>query len=81
MRVEAETRLADGQALERRIALKIRDGGPGHVLLLVADTRSNRHALAALRGGLRATFPLEGRSVLAAVRDGRDPGANGVVVL
>ncbi|MEX2011485.1 MAG: hypothetical protein WEF51_04515 [Chloroflexota bacterium] len=81
MRIEAETRLSDSQALERRIALKIRDGGPGHVLLLVADTRSNRQALETLRDGLRATFPLDRRSILGALRDGRDPGASGVVVL
>jgi hypothetical protein len=81
MRVEAETRLADGQALERRIALKIRDGGPGHVLLLVADTRGNRVALTTLREAHREQFPLDGRHVLQALREGRDPGASGVVIL
>lgn len=81
MHVEAETRLSDGQALERRVALKIRDGGPGHVMLLVADTRANRSAIAALRSGLRETFPLDSRAVLAALRQGRDPGASGLVIL
>jgi hypothetical protein len=81
MRVEAETRLTDGQALERRLALKIRDGGPGHVLLLVADTRLNRRVVATLRGVLRAQFPLDGRHVLRALRGGLDPGGSGIVML
>src|SRR5258705_2010846 len=45
--VEAETVLDDLQAVERRIALKQRDGGIDHVILLVADTRRDRRALAA----------------------------------
>jgi transcriptional regulator with XRE-family HTH domain len=42
--VEAETRLLDIQALERRIALKMRDGGLSRVILLVSTTRGNRMA-------------------------------------
>src|SRR5262245_16175757 len=42
--VEAETVLTDIQAVERRLALKRRDGGIEHVLLLVADTPRNRRA-------------------------------------
>jgi hypothetical protein len=37
--VEAESRLGDVQALERRLALKQRDGNMDQVILLVADTR------------------------------------------
>ena len=40
--VEAETRARDEQELERRLSLKRRDGGVDHVILLLADTRSNR---------------------------------------
>jgi len=80
-RVEAETRATDGQALERKLALKIRDGGPGHVLLLIADTRSNRAFMPRLREELRDTFPLSSREVLAALRAGRDPGGNGIILL
>jgi transcriptional regulator with XRE-family HTH domain len=32
-RVEAETRIADGQALERRLGLKVRDDPTGHLIL------------------------------------------------
>lgn len=78
--VEAETALDDVQAVERRLALKQRDGDVDHVILLIADTRRNRSALAAAPasfGGL----PLRTREVLAALRDGRDPGQSGIVVL
>jgi transcriptional regulator with XRE-family HTH domain len=58
--VDAETRLHDVQALLRRLALKARDSGVDHVLLVVADTRSNRQAVAAATDLLRATFPVSG---------------------
>ena len=37
--VETETRARDAQSLQRRLALKKRDGGVDHVILLLADTR------------------------------------------
>ena len=75
--VEAETVLTDSQAIERKLALKLRDGGFDHVVLLLADTRRNRTAL----WGVQRTMPLETRAVLAALRDGRDPSASGLVIL
>lgn len=79
--VEAETRLHDLQALERRLALKRRDGGDPRVILLINDTRPNRVALASARESLRSEFPLEAREVLGALRAGRAPTAGGVVRL
>lgn len=79
--VEAETRIADGQALERRLSLKHRDGGGGLLILLVADTRTNRHALLTIRPALRDLLPLDGRPILAALRSGREPPGSGIVVL
>jgi transcriptional regulator with XRE-family HTH domain len=81
VRVEAETRLNDGQALERRLALKLRDDPDGHVILLVSDTRSNRAALRSLGVGLRERLPLGTRVVLAALAAGQDPGGSGIVVM
>lgn len=81
VRVEAETRIADGQALERKLALKIRDDPGGHVILLVADTRTNRHALTGLRAGLVSTFPASARELLAALGAGRQPRGSGVLVM
>lgn len=78
--VEAETVLDDIQAIERRLARKQRDGRADHVLLLVADTRRNRQALAAAPaafGGLSR----DARAVLRALGEGRVPGTSAIVML
>ena len=80
-RVEDETNAADGQALERKLMLKLRDDPDGHAIVLLADTRANRVALRALRPGLRDALPLDTRPMLAALGAGRDPGASGIVIL
>jgi hypothetical protein len=80
-RVEGETRIADGQALERKLALKLRDDPGGHVILLVSDTRSNRLALKALAPGLRAMLPVDSRRILSALGAGREPPGSGIVVI
>jgi len=77
--VEAETRLRDVQALMRRVALKRRDGAVDTVVLLVADTRSNRAALRA--AGPLPDFPADPASLLAALVKGRQPAASGVIRL
>ena len=79
--VEAETRLGDVQALERRIALKERDGGIGVVLLLVNDTAHNRRILRDLSPGLRPRFPGSTRIALARLRLGQAPTSSTVIVL
>ena len=78
---ELETRLMDAQALVRRLALKQRDAGMASIVLVVADTRSNRAALAAAGETLRSTFPLAKREVIASLRVGRAPNANGIVLV
>jgi transcriptional regulator with XRE-family HTH domain len=80
-RVEAETKIADGQALERRLTLKLRDDPGGHVILLVSDTRANRAALRSMGAGLRELLPLETRAILTSLAAGRDPGMSGIVIL
>jgi transcriptional regulator with XRE-family HTH domain len=79
--IEAETKLTDSQALLRKLALKVRDGGRGPLILLVADTRANRLALATLRPAFREMLPLDARPILAALREGREPPGSGIVVL
>jgi len=79
--VEAETRLSDLQALDRKIALKRRDSRIDIAILLVNDTAANRRILKTHRETLRAGFPLDGREILAALRAGNRPTASGVVVL
>jgi transcriptional regulator with XRE-family HTH domain len=80
-KIEAETLIADAQALERRIALKMADDGVSVVILLVADTRRNRAALRDAGDVLKGRFPLGTRDVLAELRAGRLPTASGMVVL
>jgi transcriptional regulator with XRE-family HTH domain len=79
--VEAETRPSDLQALERAIHLKQRDSAVARCILLISDTDRNRALLRVVLPILRPSFPLGTRDVLQALRDGRDPGADGLVVL
>ena len=79
--IDAETRLHDIQALQRRCETKWRDSGVDRVVLLVASTRHNRRVLAEHREALRSTFPADTPEILAALRRGRLPGSNGIVVL
>lgn len=77
---EAETVLDDIQALERRLSLKVRDGGVDGVILAIADTPRNRRALAAARGSC-SSFDRDARRVLSALAAGRDPGGFALVLL
>ena len=79
--VEAETRPTDVQALERKLALKERDGGVDWMILLLADTRHNRSILAGPGASLRGRFPLDGRRALELLAVGVDPGQNAIVLL
>jgi transcriptional regulator with XRE-family HTH domain len=79
--VEAETNPSDLQAIERAIALKVRDSHVDRAILLVASTRANRELVRLNIGRLRHTFPLDTRATLAALAAGRDPGENGLVIL
>ena len=79
--VEAETRLTDLQALDRKLGIKLRDGLVDHLILLVSDTRHNREVLRAGRDVLVGRFPVDGAELLEALREGRDPAGNGIVVL
>ena len=78
---EAETKALDIQALERRLALKLRDGEVDVLIVIVADTPANRRTLAMHREELRALLPLDTREILGSLRRGRVPGASGLVVL
>ena len=79
--VEAESRLVDGQAQFRRIALKLRDSGLEHVLVVLADTRRNRDVLGSAASILLADFPVPPRRALRALADGQHPGGSAIVLL
>ena len=78
--VEAETRIDDVQALERRIAAKQRDLGIERVILLAADTRHNR-AVAQTVPEIHVRFPIATRGCLSALGRGEDPGGDALVFL
>ena len=79
--VEAETRLRDVQALERRLALKLRDSQRDRLILLVADTRHNRLTLRLSGESLAGAFPVPGRDALRELDVGRCPAGSAVVIL
>lgn len=79
--VDAETRLHDIQALQRRLELKLRDSGVSRVILLVAATRHNRAVLREHRAALSSTLPLDTREVLQALRAGEALRGSGIVLL
>jgi hypothetical protein len=78
--LEAETVLDDLQALERRLERKRRDGGADHVILLVADTKRNRRALAAAPAAFGG-FSRDARAILGALRRGDDPGCDAIILV
>ena len=79
--VEAETRGRDSQALQRKLALKRRDGNVDHIILLMADTRHNRSFLHAAGDGFLRDFPVPGRTALARLERGEDPGGSSIILL
>ena len=79
--MEAETRARDSQALERRLALKLRDGGVDHVILLLADTRNDRAFVRGLGAGFRDAFPVPGRVAIARLSAGEDPRGSAIILL
>ena len=82
LRVEAETRLHDVQALQRRIALKQRDSGAGVIaVLLVSDTRANSAAIHLANAAVMSQFPVSGRLAMQRLSRGETPGGNALVVL
>jgi transcriptional regulator with XRE-family HTH domain len=78
---EAETRPRDLQTLERRIALKLRDGGVDAVSLLLLDSRHNRAFVRDHARSLQERFPIPGIRALELLRAGGNPGRGSVILL
>ena len=79
--VELESKVTDGQALARRLALKQRDGQVSCLILVILDSRSNRAALRLAGPALESQFPLEDREIRTALSGGRLPEHSGIVLL
>ena len=79
--VDAETRIRDLQAVDRRVMLKQRDSGIDRVVILLPDTRNNRSMLVAAAPAIKVNYPIDSGVALEALRRGRDPGGNAIIVL
>lgn len=78
---ELETRITDYQALMRRLNRKVRDGGVSSVLLIVADTPTNRRAIAAAGAQVAADFPVSARMALASLAAGERPVGSALIFI
>lgn len=79
--VEAETRFRDQQALDRRLALKERDGDLDLLILLMLDSRPNRDAVRMHSDWVKQRFPVPGTRALELLAAGLNPGGNALILL
>lgn len=79
--VDLETRIRDIQALVRRTRLRERDGKVDAILLVVADSATNRRLVDELRGGLGDRYQTSPRDILRGLRSGERLVGSGVVLV
>ena len=77
--VEGEMHPTDMQELGRRLGLKKRDGGVDRLILVMPDSKWCRQLVA--YNELRVTFPIRSAAALDALRNGRDPGGDAIVLI
>lgn len=51
------------------------------LILAVSDTKGNRQLVREAEPIIRSVFPVEPRAALAALRDGRDPGGDSLILI
>jgi transcriptional regulator with XRE-family HTH domain len=79
--VEAETKPRDAQELQRRLALKKRDGQVPRLILVLANTEWNRRFCRDNAAELEGLFPVPGRIAQQALAEGRDPGGDALIMV
>jgi transcriptional regulator with XRE-family HTH domain len=79
--LEAITRLTDAQAQVRAALLKQTAAGLDRMVLVLAQTRHNRAAVADGAPTILGSFPASPREVMRALRDGELPKENGIVLV
>jgi transcriptional regulator with XRE-family HTH domain len=79
--LDAETRLRDLQGIDRRLRLKQRDSGFERVILLVADTRSNRAVVREHAAWVSERFPMPGRRALELLRAAVEPDEDSLILV
>jgi hypothetical protein len=67
------------QELQRRLALKKRDGQVDRLILVLADTQWCRQLVRL--NDIETMFPVPGRVAMRALAEGRDPGGDAVVLV
>lgn len=79
--VEAETRIRDMQRLVRHVHQRERDGGVDAIILLLADSRTNRDLVDELREALGPGYAVPPRLLFKALRSGQPISGSGVILL
>lgn len=79
--VEVITRLADWQAQVRAARLKHRDLRTDRLLLVIADSTTNRRQLRSVPEAAMAEFPIRTREAFIALRTGVDPGGDAIILV
>ncbi|HUG48059.1 MAG TPA: hypothetical protein VMP67_06565 [Candidatus Limnocylindria bacterium] len=79
--IEAITRFSDYGAQTAAAARKKRDLGADRLILLLAATHANRRAVAEAGPVASGSFPLGTKQAIAALAEGRDPGADAIIFL
>ena len=79
--VDAETRLRDLQALDRRLRLKSRDSGIDRLVLLVGDTRTNRAIVRTHAAWVAERFPVPGSTARRRLHDGLVPEGDALILI
>ena len=77
--IEAETRPTDMQALQRRLALKKRDGQVDRLILVLPNSDWCRRLIRL--NDIESMFPVPGKVALRALVEGRDPGGDAIVLV
>ena len=79
--VEVETSPRDGQALGRRLQLKLRDGGVDGLVLVLPRNRQVHEFLDEAQPTLGTLFTVEPRRDTELLAAGVDPGGNAIVLV
>jgi hypothetical protein len=79
--VDIETRVRDVQALTRRTRVRERDGHVDAILIVLADTATNRRLASELRAALGSDYATSPRVILGALRLGQPLVGSGVILV
>jgi len=79
--IDIETRVRDVQALTRRTRGRERDGMVDSIVIVLADSATNRRLVDELRSVLGSDYSTSPRAILMALRSGERVVGSGVVLI